>query len=155
MRLVLLRHGQAVDRAEWSGPEPLRPLTTAGRARTKRVVRTVAPLMHGMLAVWTSPWSRANATARLAAKAWNLPLEEHGWLAGGLLGAGDRLDLLPRQDTVLVGHEPDFGELIAALTGGPIIPLKKAGIAVLEGSPWGGGMVLRMLLTPAAVLDLA
>lgn len=111
--------------------------------------------MLGALAVWTSPWTRATATARIAAKAWDMPLEEHAWLAGGLLGAGDRLALLPRHDTILVGHEPDFGELIAALTGGPIVPLKKAGLAVLEGSPWGGGMVLKLLLTPAAVLDLA
>lgn len=155
MRLVLLRHGPAVDREEWLGSDPLRPLTADGRERTKRVVRAVAPLMRGALGVWTSPWARAAATARIAAKAWNLPLVEHGWLAGGLLGAGDRLELLPHQDTILVGHEPDFGELIAALTGGPIVPLKKAGIAVLEGQPWGGGMVLKLLLTPAAVLDLA
>lgn len=155
MRLVLLRHGPAVDRADWSGSDQLRPLTPAGRERTKQVIRAVKPLMRGVLGVWTSPWVRANATARIVAKIWDVPLEEHGWLAGGLLGAGDRLELLPRQDTALVGHEPDFGELIAALTGGPIVPLKKAGIAVLEGQPWGGGMVLRMLLTPAAVLDLA
>ena len=48
MRLVLLRHGPAVDRAEWSGPDPLRPLTAAGRERTRRVVRAVAPLMRAI-----------------------------------------------------------------------------------------------------------
>ena len=155
MRLVLLRHGRAVDRADWSGPDPLRPLTGEGRRRTRRMVRAVAHLMVGISAIWTSPWVRARSTARLAARAWDLPLEEQGWLAGGLQGAGDRLALLPRHDVVLVGHEPDLGELVAALTGGPVVPLKKAGLAILEGTPVGGGMVLRLLLTPQAVLGPA
>ena len=155
MRLVLLRHGRAIDREEWSGPDPLRPLTAEGRRRTRQVVKAVAPLLVGMTAIWTSPWVRARDTAKLAARAWDLPLEEHGWLAGGLLGAGDRLGLLPRCDMVLVGHEPDLGELVGALTGGPVVPLKKAGLALLEGTPVGGGMELRLLLTPTAVLGLA
>ena len=154
MRLVIVRHGLAVDRAEWEGPDSLRPLTDEGRARAKRVLRAVAPLMTGIVEVWTSPWARALATAEIAADAWKLPLHKHAWLGGNGPAAGDRVADLPKQDTALVGHEPDLGELIGVLTGGPAIPLKKAGIAVLDGHPVPGGMVLSLLLTPRAVLEL-
>lgn len=154
MRLVIVRHAPAVDRAEWEGPDSLRPLTDEGRARAKRVLRTVAPLMAGIGAVWTSPWARALATAEIAADAWSLPLHRHAWLGGNGPAAGDRVADLPDQDTALVGHEPDLGELIGVLIGGPAVPLKKAGIAILDGRAVPGGMVLSLLLTPKAVLEM-
>lgn len=153
MRLVIVRHAIAVERDDWSGPDPLRPLTGEGRARAKEVLKSVAPLMEGLVGVWTSPWSRALATAELAARAWQLPLERHPWLAGDGPAAGDRIAHLPQLDTALVGHEPDLGELIGVLTGGPAVPLKKAGIAILEGRAAPGGMVLSLLLTPKAILE--
>ena len=52
---------------------------------------------------------------------------------------------------MLVGHEPDLGELIGVLCGGPALPLKKAGLALLEGQPCAGGMTATLLLTPPAV----
>ena len=154
MRLVIMRHGRAKDRAEWQAPDAMRPLTAEGRKRTRAVAQAVAPLIGELGMICSSPWLRALATAEIAGKAWNLPVEEHHWLAGEGFSARDRLDRLPHEDIALVGHEPDLGELIGLLTGGPDIPLRKAGIAVLTGQPFDGGMRLELLLTPAAILGV-
>ncbi len=152
MRLIIVRHGRAVEREDWSGPDADRPLTLEGRKRTRQVMRAVRQLIRPIDAVWTSPAIRAAATARYAGRIWRAPVTVHAWLAPGAMPAIDQLTHLPGGDTVLVGHEPDLGELIGALIGGPPIPLRKAGIAVLTGEPAGGGMVLELLLTPRAVL---
>jgi phosphohistidine phosphatase len=60
----------------------------------------------------------------------------------------------------VVGHEPWLGELIALLTTGEsrhgeTIPLKKGGVAILEGAPTPGGMTLRALLPPRVSRRLA
>ncbi len=55
---------------------------------------------------------------------------------------------------VLVGHEPDLGELAGVLLGAPALALRKAGCAWLRGEPEPGGMVLRALLSPKIVLAL-
>jgi phosphohistidine phosphatase len=151
MRLLILRHGPAVDREEWRGPDPLRPLTSLGRKRTRRMAKATKPLVPGFHSIWTSPWLRALDTAELAGSIWGLPVEQHTWLAGDGPAAGDTLSNLPREDTILVGHEPDLGELIGVLCGGPALPLKKAGMALLDGHPVAGGMILNLLLTPPAV----
>ena len=151
MRLIILRHGPAVDRAEWHGPDALRPLTALGRKRTRRMVKATKPLVPGFHSIWTSPWLRALDTAEIAGRIWGLPVTQQEWLAGDGPAAGDTLENLPHEDTVLVGHEPDLGELIGVLCGGPAQPLKKAGLALLEGQPFAGGMTIRLLLTPPAV----
>jgi phosphohistidine phosphatase len=155
MRLVLLRHGLAVDRADWTGPDDLRPLTASGRRRTRRVVHAVAPLVGRLQAVWTSPWLRAYETAEFAERSWDAPLIVQSWLAGDATDVADHLVHLTQDSVALVGHEPDLGALIGVLTGGPAIPLKKAGVAILSGEPVAGGMQFRLLLTPKAVLGLA
>ena len=152
MRLILLRHGRAAERTEWTGLDAERPLTAEGRLRTQAVVRAVRGLMRPIDAVWTSPFARALATAQLAGRAWRAPVEVHLWLAAGAMPPVDQLAHLPGGDTVLVGHEPDLGELLGILIGGPPNPLRKAGIAVLHGEPAAGGMTLDLLLTPRAVL---
>jgi phosphohistidine phosphatase SixA len=155
MRLVILRHGLAVDRTDWAGPDALRPLTPGGRRRARRVVEAVAPLVGRLHAVWTSPWLRAYATAEYAEQAWDAPLVVQPWLAGDASEVAAHIARLPAEDVALVGHEPDLGALIGILTGGPAVPLKKAGLALLAGRPVAGGMRLCLLLTPKAVLGRA
>lgn len=152
MRLILLRHGRAAERSEWSGPDADRPLTADGRLRTRAVVRAARALVRPVDAVWTSPFARAHATALLAGRAWRAPVEIHPWLAAGAMSAMECLEHLPGGDTVLVGHEPDLGDLLGLLMGGPSIPLRKAGIAILTGEPSAGGMTLELLLSPRALL---
>lgn len=152
MRLILLRHGRAAERTEWAGKDADRPLTAEGRLRTRAVVRAARALVRPVDAIWTSPFARAHATAVIAGRAWRAPVEVHPWLAAGAMAAIDQLEHLPGGDTVLVGHEPDLGELLGVLLGGPTIPMRKAGIAIVTGEPSAGGMTLELLLTPRALL---
>ena len=65
MRLILLRHGLAVERTAWTGDDADRPLTAEGRLRTRAVVRAARALVRPVDCVWTSPYARAHATAVL------------------------------------------------------------------------------------------
>lgn len=154
MRLTLLRHGPAVDREKWSGNDADRPLTDSGTELTTEVVEAAADLIKAE-EIWTSPWVRARQTAELASSIWKLPLREMDWLAGEAKTAAERAARLhPHTDVVLVGHEPDFSDLVRFLCGARI-ELKKAGLVMLKGTPRQGEMVLKALLTPKQMLELA
>jgi phosphohistidine phosphatase len=154
MRLTLLRHGPAVDREKWSGDDAERPLTESGTELTIAMLKASRELVKAV-EIWTSPWVRARQTAELASSLWKLPLREVEWLAGEAMSAAERASRLqPHTDVVLVGHEPDLSELVRFLCGAKI-ELKKAGLLMLKGTPRQGEMVLRTLLTPKLVLELA
>ena len=132
--LLLLRHGIASERRA-DADDALRPLTPAGRERTARVLQRLRQLELGGQRLLSSPLLRARQTAELALAAGLAPALE---LAPGLAPEADPWPLLhwPAgvQRLLLVGHEPDLGDLAAALIGAPpgAITLKKAGIALLE-----------------------
>jgi phosphohistidine phosphatase len=155
MRLILLRHGKALDREEWGGAEHDRPLTREGAEQAERFCKALRDVVRAE-EIWTSPWTRARHTAEIASTVWKLPLREVGWLAGEAATADERIAELPtKTDLVLVGHEPDLGLLAGALLGGTALQLKKSGLAVLEGKPAPAEMRLLLLLTPKLVLGLA
>jgi phosphohistidine phosphatase len=154
MRLILLRHGPAVDREKWSGDDSERPLTESGAKLTTEVIEAASDLIKAS-EIWTSPWVRARQTAELASSIWKLPLREMDWLAGEANTAAERAARLhAHTDVVLVGHEPDLGEFVRFLCGARI-ELKKAGIAMLKGTPRQGEMLLKSLMTPKQILELA
>ena len=153
MRLTLFRHGHAVDRTLWTGEDADRPLTEDGRRRTAAMVASCAALIKAER-ILTSPFLRAADTAAIASKVWHRTPSPTPWLIPGAATAVERLALLAAagvEDLVLVGHEPDLGELAGAAIGGPAVTLAKAGLLVLEGDPKAGGMALRLLLSPKAV----
>lgn len=147
MRLTFLRHGPAVDPEKWSGTDAERPLTEAGSETTKSMVKA----SHGLIKaveIWTSPAVRARQTAEIASAIWKLPIRDTDWLAPGALTTGERASrLYVHTDVVLVGHEPDFSDLIRFLCGARI-ELKKGGIIILKGIPRQGEMVIRGLFAP-------
>ncbi len=154
MRLTLLRHGPAVDREKWSGDDADRPLTESGTDLTTATIKAARGLIKAV-EIWTSPWVRARQTAELASSLWKLPLREMDWLTGESMPASERASRLqPHTDVVLVGHEPDLSELVRFLCGAKI-ELKKSGLVVLKGTPRQGEMVLRSLMTPKQVMELA
>ena len=78
-----------------------------------------------------SPKVRAAETARLACEPLGLEPEVANELRGG---AFDSLALAAgRGDVLLVGHEPDFSDEVARLTGAHV-RLRKGGMAVIDGS---------------------
>lgn len=153
MRLHILRHGKAVEREDWEGDDADRPLTRHGVDHAERMLAAIRPLVAAS-EILTSPWLRARQTAELASSMWHLPLREVAWLAGEAATAQEiTVRLAALANVVLVGHEPDLGQLVRHLTGGRIA-LKKCGCAVLDGKPEAGGMDLCALLTPRLVGEL-
>jgi len=151
MRLILLRHAVAADRVDWHGTDEERPLTRVGAKRLKRVLKATRPLAMAE-EILTSPWLRARATAEIASEIWGLPLREAAWLAGGAANPREALEHIRLLgDAVLVGHEPDLGELAGFLIGVGALTLKKSGIAILRGDPGEGTMRLEALLSPTTV----
>jgi phosphohistidine phosphatase len=161
LELILLRHGLAQPHG--SVEDRQRALTTEGRQRTRRVCQRARQLGLQAPLLITSPLVRAYQTAEIAVEeglASSLTCSE------ALAPGGDPWPLLqdwcarttavgsPR--LILVGHEPDLGELACQLIGAPggALALKKAGIALLawpQGAPPSSTTnpaQLRLLLTP-------
>ncbi|SBO44862.1 phosphohistidine phosphatase SixA [Cyanobium sp. NIES-981] len=160
MNLFLLRHGLAEERRA-DRPDALRPLTAEGVERTRAVVERLVALDLRADRLLTSPLVRARQTAALAVEAGLAPsLEEAAALepgGSGLAGLRGQLAGLPAEARlVLVGHEPDLGDLAAHLIGAApgTLLLKKAGLAWLQSSsaslegPWR----LRLLIGPRQLL---
>lgn len=131
--LYFLRHGVAHDRDEWRGDsDELRPLTEAGRAAMRHQAVILARLGLKLSAIFSSPLVRARQTADLVAEAFpNVSLIEDPLLKPGF-NSEALAKLLkthrPQGAILLVGHEPDFSEVIAALTDGHVV-MKKGGLA--------------------------
>ncbi len=121
MRLLIVRHAEAVA-AEVAGvPDRERALTPGGERRFRAAALGLARLVPAPDALLSSPLLRARQTATLLAAAWRgraVTLE--ATLAAGSVEA--ILDLLARHErdatVVLVGHEPTVSALLAELVGG-------------------------------------
>jgi phosphohistidine phosphatase len=153
MRLYLLRHGTAMEREDWTGDDAERPLTPDGERVTGKMIKNLRSVLRAD-EILTSPFRRARQTAELVAERLGLPLQEADWLASGAEPEDIVDNLANVGDVILVGHEPDLGELIGFLTGGAAVPVKKAGVAILAGAPSAGGMKLKALLDPKLVSRL-
>ncbi len=154
MRLYLLRHGVAYDRQDWKGKDDeLRPLTDEGIVAMKREARSIGQMKLRLNAIITSPLVRARDSARIVAKTLDMKVDESPLLKPGFnLEALD--DLLSHyaeaNHLMIVGHEPDFSQVISQLIGGGTIVMKKGGLArvdITTPHPPHGELV--WLLTPS------
>lgn len=142
--LYLLRHGDAEHETE---DDFARRLTAKGERQSRAAGLALAALGAGIDACLTSPRVRAAETARLACEVLpGVEPEIAPQLAGGpfdslALSAG-------RGEVLLVGHEPDFSDEVARLTGARV-KLRKGGIAILEPS------MLHALLRPKDLRRIA
>lgn len=132
MRVYFLRHGEA-DWPLWEGLDDERPLTEKGKKQLKRVAKFMATIGMEPGAVLTSPLLRATQTAKIAAVALNVPIAVETSLAPGFSVAKMKKILSKHvgQDLMLVGHEPDFSQVIEAVTGATI-KMAKAGLARVD-----------------------
>lgn len=155
VRLHLLRHADAGDPTLWDGPDAERPLSDKGRRQAERLGRFLAAVGFATDALISSPKLRAVQTAEPVAGSLGVAVRIDDRLAGGLDGSTAAAILAdaggPRRP-VLVGHDPDFSDLLSALVGAEIT-LKKGAMARVDVDaelPERGG-TLRWLITPEMV----
>lgn len=131
-QLWLLRHGEAEPHGV--RPDVDRALTAKGRRQSRAAGLALAVLGVEFAAVYTSPRKRGLETAELAVAALaGASLQVHQPLHAGF-ARDDAEELLagvgPNARVMLVGHEPDFSQLVYDFTGARI-ELKKGGVAVI------------------------
>jgi phosphohistidine phosphatase len=131
-QLWLLRHGEAEPHD--ARPDDERRLTDRGREQARVAGCALAALKVKIHLAFTSPKVRARDTAAIACEALGVEPIEHAALAGGF-DVDDALELIgagaPDQRVLVVGHEPDFSQVVHDLTGARI-DLKKGGIAAVR-----------------------
>jgi phosphohistidine phosphatase len=131
-QLWLLRHGEAEPHE--TRPDFDRELTDRGRVQSRNAGLALAALKVQVHLAFTSPKVRARETAKLACEALGIEAVAHEPLAVGF-DADEALALLaavgPEQRVLVVGHEPDFSQVVHDLTGGRI-DMKKGGIAAVR-----------------------
>jgi len=126
--IYLLRHG---DAEPGNGDDSARHLTAKGERQARVAGQALAALGAEIETCLTSPKVRAAETARLSCEALGLDPETAVELRGG---GFDSLALAAGRGAVLmVGHEPDFSDEVARLTGANV-RLRKGGLAVVDGS---------------------
>jgi phosphohistidine phosphatase len=145
-QLWLLRHGEAEPHD--ARPDDERRLTARGEDQSRSAGRAFKALELTFHLVFTSPKVRALDTARLACEACSCDYVVHEPLSAGF-DARQALDLAamagPDQRVLIVGHNPDFVQIVVDLTGGRV-ELKKGGVAGIRLR--GGGGELIALLRP-------
>ena len=151
--LCLLRHAHAGDSMTWDQADELRPLTEKGRRQAERVGRLLAGAGFVPDALLTSPLVRARETAEIVGDVLGVRVREEPRLGAPLdLAVLDAiLDDAGRPRRVLiVGHDPDFSELVSELVGGSPIFMRKGALALIDVErplePGGGD--LRWLVPP-------
>jgi len=136
--LYLVRHAVAAERGDAWPDDNKRPLTADGASRFGEVVDGLVWLGVGIDEIFSSPLVRAKQTAdilsaRLAERPSVKIVDE---LAPGHDPASVRAELArrsKRRRVAVVGHEPDLGELTAALIGASrALPFRKGGVCRID-----------------------
>src|SRR6185295_15997011 len=161
--ILVLRHGIAEPASPGVADEE-RALTSEGKRKTREVARGMRVLELPVERILSSPLRRAHETASIVADTLGLgdAVEITDALAPGAgaeavfraLGSGRQATRSAPRGIVLVGHEPDLGELVSTLLVGTPgllqVAFKKAGlagVAVTSLPPRAAG-VLEFFLTP-------
>ena len=133
--LHLLRHAHAGNPTGWQGPDERRPLSDKGEKQADQLGRFLAGIGFQPDAIITSPKVRAAQTAEIVGLRLGVPVRVDARL-GGLLGINALEDVLRDAGNpdrpVIVGHDPDFTELIAILCGASRVPMKKGSFARID-----------------------
>jgi phosphohistidine phosphatase len=129
VRLYLVRHTEAA-RGE---PDDLRPLTAEGREAARALGERLAAKGVRPETVLSSPLLRARETAAELCRTFGCEPEADERLAPGANAENVRAAVAGRGDqVVVVGHQPDVGQIAAELSGGPQPEFPPGGVAVLD-----------------------
>ena len=158
MQLLVVRHGIAVERDEWTkehNDDSERPLTAEGKKKMKECAKGLRALVTRVDVVATSPLTRAMQTAAILAKVYDkgdaaivdaLSPGQHPPAVAAWLQSQ-----ATRKTVAVVGHEPGLGALVswfAAGTERSFVELGKGGACLLDLGDHieaGEGMILWVL----------
>ena len=131
-RIYFLRHGEA-DWPNWDKSDDERPLNKKGVKETHRVAKFLRHFGVKPDLILSSPLPRASQTAQIAAKELKAPVLEEVELSPCSTPEMLRalLEKYEEDCTMVVGHEPDFSNMLAALTGARL-KIAKSGIARVD-----------------------
>jgi len=129
VRLYLVRHAEAAP----GEPDELRPLTPDGRKQARELGRRMRDELTAPEAILTSPLLRARETGGELSRALDVEAEPDDRLAPGATADDVRAVLVGRGDpVVIVGHQPDCGQIAAALAGGPEPRFPAGSLVIVE-----------------------
>lgn len=156
MQLLFLRHGPAESKAAWAGEDEDRPLTDQGRLLVGDLGCSLSRLKAFPEVVLTSPYLRARQTAEIVGECLGAPesVEIDKRLAPGFgLKQLEKVvhDHAGAGTIMLVGHDPDFSDLVRTITGGRL-SIRKGGLAQVEipdSKVMKGRLVCLLVPTPA------
>ena len=172
MHLLVVRHAPAGDSEKFARTgrdDSLRPLTGRGRRKMERGARGIRAAVPAIDLLATSPYARAEQTARILADAYGGGLEPRlvaelvpDAKPGAVLRWLRALGPEHAAATVaLVGHEPLLSHLVTwllAARGPALIELKKGAACLLRfddgAAPGAGSATLLWALTPAQLRRL-
>jgi phosphohistidine phosphatase len=165
MDLYLLRHATAVNVGAPNAPRDAdRYLNDDGLREAREAAQGIRKIEPRFDAILTSPYPRARQTAEIVAGALGQSdiLEDCGALAPGAVFSEVAREINRRRSkgpVLIVGHNPDFEEIIAdSLTGESAarVNLKKCGLALLrfERDMTPGKGELRALIPCKALQDM-
>jgi phosphohistidine phosphatase len=153
IELHFLRHAHAGDPEAWTGDDAARPLSDKGEKQAERLGAFLAGVGFKPDAIVTSPKLRAAQTAEIVARHLGIQISFDDRLAGAfevetletlLHDAGDPVR------PVVVGHDPDFSDVLAELSGASELPMPKGALTRIdiERPLRAGGGTLHWLVPP-------
>ncbi|MGH9124956.1 MAG: SixA phosphatase family protein [Acidimicrobiales bacterium] len=141
MTVLLIRHGHAGRRKEWSGDDKLRPLSAKGRRQARALIVQLEPWVPSR--VLSSPYRRCVDTVRPLAEDLGLKVEEVDELAeGASIAAVELVRSLHDSHVALCTHGDVIPEILVTLADedrldlGPAPRQAKGSTWVLQ-SLWG------------------
>lgn len=152
MELILLRHGKA-ENTHRDG-DFSRALVDRGRQQARQAAQLLRAAEILPEIVLSSPLTRARQTADEFCNTAKIPgAVIQGWLACGMSPELALAELVAFRDfkrVAIVGHEPDFSQLIEWILGSKngSIDVKKGTLACLRISPPSRQGVLAYLIPP-------
>lgn len=141
--IYIVRHAVAEDKDDWamqSGDDSLRPLTSRGSMKMKKLARKYFSAIGKVDLIITSPYVRAQQTAEILHQEFSkAELKQSQWLIPSIEPEKSIVNLRRQigaaKRVILVGHQPHLGDLISVLlTGEPglLIDLKKGSLTRLR-----------------------
>jgi phosphohistidine phosphatase len=153
LQLHFLRHADAGDPEAFQGDDAARPLSEKGELQAERLGSFLAEVGFQPDAIISSPKVRARRTAEVVGAAIGVGVRLDDRLAGGFEPAAvDAIlaDAGNPQRPVLVGHDPDFSQVLGWLVNADGLTMKKGAFARVDvrGTVADGRGTLRWLVAP-------